>query len=187
MLEVECKFALVNPAEFAERIVRVLNATFVESIEQVDEYFDHRAHDFARTDEALRIRSVLRNGECVLVQLCYKGPRLDQQTKTRAELECELGLSANDRGQQCSLILKALGFSSEGIVAKQRDVFSFPWEHRDWCLAIDHVEGLGHFVELETLCEESDRIAATRTLQELAERLELGPSIRESYLELLFA
>ncbi len=93
MIEVECKFRAETVDVLLERIVRDLSAVFVESIEQVDEYFDHSAHDFERTDEALRIRRVLVAGVPKLVQLCYKGPRLDAHTKTRSELECELGLS----------------------------------------------------------------------------------------------
>lgn len=187
MIEVECKFRAETVDALLEQIGRDFGAVFVESIEQLDEYFDHSAHDFERTDEALRIRRVLIGGVPKVAQLCYKGPRLDAHTKTRAELECELGLSGADSSLRCGLILKALGFYSQGVVEKKRDVYSFQTVGRSWHLSIDRVTGLGTYVELETLCEESDRLIATDALQELAKSLNLGPSIRESYLELLFA
>lgn len=81
MYEVELKFRVDDPADLERRLVG-LAARFREPVEQVDRYFAHPSRDFARTDEALRLRRV---GDDVAVT--WKGPRVDAATKTRQELE----------------------------------------------------------------------------------------------------
>jgi predicted adenylyl cyclase CyaB len=64
--------------------------------------------------------------------------------------------------------------------------------HLDWQsaaveVAIDEVEGLGTFVELEQQVAAAGVEAARGRLLALAESLACGPSERRSYLELLLA
>ena len=73
-----------------------------------DRYFAHPSRDFARTDEALRLRRI---GEFNFIT--YKGPKLDATTKTRREIE--IGLAD---GQQAATdaaeLLAAIGFHHGG-------------------------------------------------------------------------
>ena len=82
--EVEQKFPLADAAE-AERKLVALGGPFSDPVEQVDRYFGHPARDFAKTDEALRIRRIGQEN-----RITYKGPKLDAATKTRRELELPL-------------------------------------------------------------------------------------------------
>ena len=87
------------------------------AIGQSDRYFAHPSRDFARTDEALRIRTV---GASSFVT--YKGPKIDVTTKTRRELELPLDPGDAD-GSQFAELLTALGFTPVAVVRKQRCPF----------------------------------------------------------------
>jgi adenylate cyclase class 2 len=52
-------------------------------------------------------------------------------------------------------------------------------------VALDDVEGLGAFVELELMAREDQLDAARAALSQLASQLQLAGSERRSYLELL--
>ena len=75
--EVELKFPVADLGAIEARLVE-LGTRFDEAVTQVDRYFAHPARDFARTDEALRIRQV--GNACYVT---YKGPKVDAATKTR--------------------------------------------------------------------------------------------------------
>ena len=57
MYEVEVKFPVADMPALERKLV-ALAGRFRETVEQVDRYFAHPARDFARTDEALRLRRV---------------------------------------------------------------------------------------------------------------------------------
>ncbi len=82
--EVEMKFPAADLAELESRLAG-LGATIAAPQSEVDVYFAHPARDFAKTDEALRIR---RKGS--LNFITYKGPKIDAATKTRREIELPL-------------------------------------------------------------------------------------------------
>ncbi len=86
--EVENKFKIANVTAMVRQLEE-LGAVFRPAIEQVDTYFQHPAHVFAQTDEALRIRRI---GTTNLIT--YKGPKIDQATKTRHEIELPLAAGA---------------------------------------------------------------------------------------------
>jgi adenylate cyclase class 2 len=177
-LEVEQKFVVADRGDL-ERRLQALAPGATHAQHQVDSYFAHPSRDFARTDEALRLRSV---GESNYIT--YKGPKLDTSTKTRREIELELP-AGRDSAEQSSELLKALGFTPVAEVRKRRDQMSVVWQDREVEVAMDSVEGLGNFVELEILATEADLDAARSTLLSLAEHLQLVNVERRSYLELL--
>ena len=82
--EVEQKFPVPDMAAVQKRLAELGAAVAAWQLE-VDLYFAHPAKDFARTDEALRIRTI---GTANYVT--YKGPKIDQTTKTREEIELPL-------------------------------------------------------------------------------------------------
>src|SRR5688572_23472145 len=83
-LEIEQKFPMDNAAEFLARVA-ALAAEELTEVEQSDTYYNHPAHDFRTTDEALRIR---RTHEGAVVT--YKGPKQQSEVKTRREIELVL-------------------------------------------------------------------------------------------------
>lgn len=176
--EVELKFPLADPGP----VVGLLAAWGVQPeqpLMQCDQYFGHPLRDFAKTDEAFRIRSV---GEINFAT--YKGPVVDSQTKSRREIEVGLECGAA-AALQFGEMLVMLGFRPVGTVRKKRVAYRFPWEGRNYEVALDDVESLGAFVEIETLADESQRNDARDGILNLAHRLGLpGTSERRSYLEM---
>jgi len=176
--EVEQKFRLADP----DRIATWLAARGVAlepAVLQVDEYFAHPARDFAATDEALRIRSV---GEQNWVT--YKGPKIDASTKTRRELE--LPIEPGQAGAaRFAELLTALGFSHVAAVRKRRRTATVPFQGCDVEVAVDNVEGVGQFCELEISADAAGLDAARAALAALAAEFGLTENERRSYLELL--
>lgn len=155
-------------------------ATLGPPVMQSDQYFAHPARDFARTDEALRIRTV---GGASFVT--YKGPKVDATTKTRHELELPLD-SSDEGGRKFGELLSALGFVPVAVVRKERRAFRLDSAGRRVEGAFDVVDGLGAFVELELSTDEAGLDEARRIVGALATELELGRGERRSYLEMLF-
>jgi adenylate cyclase class 2 len=77
-------------------------------------------------------------------------------------------------------ILSSLGFFLFAEVCKCRTKYSYG----DVIIALDEVEGLGSFLELEARGEADWGVQAKKVL-DLLKSLDLGESIRSSYLELL--
>jgi adenylate cyclase class 2 len=140
-------------------------------------YFAHPARDFARTDEALRIR---RAGSSAFVT--YKGPKIDATTKTRREID--LRLPRGDPPEAWADLLVALGFQPVAEVRKRRRKAHADWEGRRVEISLDDVDELGTFVELELVTDPDDVEAAKAVLASLAKHLSLSQSERRSYLEL---
>jgi adenylate cyclase class 2 len=181
MIEVEVKFAVPESLDLRAVLHSRFGLASGSCCEESDEYFQHPCRDFDVTDEALRIR---RSDQAVT--FTWKGPRLDLLTKSREEREITFE-SAEASEQEAGLraILMALGFTSAGRVHKRRELFSVPWQEQTVTLSFDQVTGLSPFVELEIVCEDSQRAAATSALLDLAASLNLNQSERRSYLELV--
>ncbi len=177
-LEVEQKFAAAD-LEGVERLMAAEGSAFAPPVAQVDRYYAHPVRDFAQTDEALRIRRV---GEANFVT--YKGPKLDPRTKTRREIELALQPGEDGFAQFASL-LEALGFRPVAEVRKQRRIARLQWQGFPLEVALDDVQAVGRFVELETAADPADAEAAKAALASLAGRLGLEANERRSYLELL--
>lgn len=177
-IEVEHKYRVADHAALQRQLI-ALGAAVGAPVIQVDTYFAHPARDFAVTDEALRIRCV---GDKSFIT--YKGAKLDSRTKTRREIELPLATEAAGAAAFTEL-LAALGFRRVREVRKERCSAEIDWQGQRVEIALDHVAGLGDFVELELIVEEPAVPAAQTALAALAQRLQLTDGERRSYLELL--
>ena len=191
MYEVEIKV----PAELAavrERL-RQVDAERVETRRQRDVYYDAPHREFAETDEALRVRHETvrpdgagsvpdgENPDDETARLTYKGPLLDDESKTRSEHEAGV-----DDPDAMAEILDGLGFEPAATVVKRREY----WAFREFTVALDDVDGVGEFIEIEREIREADAIDATReaaveSLSRLG--LDADEQVRTSYLGLLLA
>jgi len=175
MYEVELKVR-ADHGPVRERLAEI-GAERLGSVRQEDVYYDAPDRDFARTDEALRIRTETAEG--TETRLTYKGPLVDDESKTRTEAETAVADPTAMRE-----ILDGLGYEPAATVRKERARYAV-----DGCtVTLDAVEGLGAFVEAEL--EVDDGIDAARhRLEAVLESLGLDPSdgIRTSYLGLLLA
>ncbi len=201
MYEVEQKYPLADVPAVEAALAR-LGATWHRTAAQVDRYFNHPSRDFAVTDEALRLR---RTDDTLAIT--WKGPRLDATAKTRRELELMLAqaavpaaagteaavpAAAGEPAVQAALdrwteLLEALGFRQVREVAKRRRLATIVWQGAAIEIAIDHVAGLGDFVELELQADAAGIAAAAARVESLAQQLGCTNPERRSYLEMLLA
>ncbi|NPB00347.1 MAG: class IV adenylate cyclase [Crenarchaeota archaeon] len=178
MFEVEVKYRV--PEELYDKIVRELESKwkFMYEVEEHDIYLAHPCRNFAETDEALRIRTEKR-GNLHHIILTYKGPRIGGEGKTREELSTEVGDL-----ESCLKIFEKLGFRKVVEILKRRKVYS----KESYTLALDDVEGLGKFVEIECVTDSRDLVdECARNIKRLAAELGLDDSLieRRTYLELM--
>ncbi|QCW03828.1 class IV adenylate cyclase [Natrinema pallidum] len=177
MYEVEVKV----PADLAavrDRLAAI-EAQSRGSVVQVDTYYDAPHREFTETDEALRIRSERPDSGSADTRITYKGPLVDEESKTREELETAVG----DR-ETADAILTNLGFEAAATVRKERERFAL----EGYTVTLDSVDDVGEYVEVETdVADESDLEAARDGAYDVLERLELEPDdqLRTSYLGLL--
>jgi adenylate cyclase class 2 len=176
--EVELKFPIADADEITLQLL-ARGAQHGGVVRQSDLYFQHPCRDFRQTHEALRLRRT-DDG----VRITYKGPIVDTRTKMRREIELPVGRDPADVDQFHEL-LTILGFEPVRGVEKLRALYDLSWEGRTLELAVDAVDGLGTFLEIEAMAHGSDRDAARDAILRLAENLGLKNPERRSYLQLL--
>lgn len=173
MIEAEIKIPAVDLGGIGRRII-LEGGSFLGEKEQTDIYLSHPCRDMKARDEALRVR---RDGGAWRVT--FKGARLGGLSKRREEIE----FAVLD-GDKAIELFKRLGFSIFAVVRKRRREYELLGAK----VALDTVEGLGDFVEIEFLesgaegGEGKDKIIET-----VAQKLGLGMerSTTESYVEML--
>jgi adenylate cyclase class 2 len=176
--EVELKFPIADADEMTLQLL-ARGARRGGVVRQSDLYFQHPCRDFRQTHEALRLRKTVDG-----LRITYKGPIIDSRTKMRRELELPVGRDPGDFNQFREL-LTILGFEAVRGVEKTRAVYDLMWEGRQLELAVDAVDGLGTFLEIESMASDSDRDAARDAILQLAEKLGLKDPEKRSYLQLL--
>lgn len=176
MIEVEVK-AKINSFEEMENKLDKIGAIRSKKEFQEDIYFNSPIVDFAKTDEALRIRTT-REDENENIFITYKGPKIDQNSKTRKEIE--MGI---DDAEKCSGIFEEIGFVKVRTVRKNRQYY----EYENFEISLDDVEGLDPYMEIEIgLNDGEDYSQAQNKIFELFEILGITDGFeRTSYLELL--
>lgn len=178
MLEVELKFHLPDKAAACRELAR-FDVVWHDPEVQIDGYFNHPCRDFVQTDEAVRLRRI---GDQNVIT--YKGPKLDPATKTRREIE--LPISPGEEGlSRFGELLEVLGFRRVAEVRKTRTKGKLSWQGWEVEVALDQVENVGSFIELETQSEEANLPAAREAILALARELNLTHQERRGYLEML--
>ncbi|MGN1363613.1 MAG: class IV adenylate cyclase [Methanobrevibacter sp.] len=176
MIEVEAKAKIDDFNEIRNKIEN-LGAELIKIEHQEDIYFNSPIVDFANTDEALRIRETSTDTEHNLF-ITYKGPKIDKKSKTREEIEMEI-----EDKDKCRKIFEHLGFIEAREVIKDREIFKY----KNYELSLDHVKGLGPYMEIEILVKDgTDYNDAQTGLFDLFNKLGINDGFeRTSYLELL--
>ncbi len=146
---------------------------------EADHYFNAPDRDFARTDEALRLRRIGSAN-----RVTYKGPKRDAQTKTRTEIEVPLA-KGDQAAEDFSRLLTHLGYRPVAVVRKQRRIFHLNRAGFALEVCLDEVDDVGRYAELEIVAPEEQLAAARDVVMALAAEWGLGPTERRSYLELL--
>ncbi len=180
MLEIEQKFARADFAALERRLAE-WGAVPGEEHTEADHYFNAPDRDFARTDEAFRLRRV---GPANF--LTYKGPKRDPNVKIRTELEIPLP-DGDTAAAQFTQLLTHLGYRPVAVVRKHRRMFHLRRGGFDLTFCLDEVDELGRFAEVEIVAPEEQMAAARAVLAETAAALGLSDLERRSYLGLLLA
>ncbi len=178
MLEIEMKFAVDNLRQ-VEDMLRQQTTSEPEQRADADRYFNAPDRDFAKTDEALRLRSIGSKNF-----ITYKGPKIDAQTKTRTELELPLPEGPHVP-EQFGRLLQHLGYRFVAQVEKCRTIYHLRRAAFDLEVCLDDVRDVGTYVELEIVAPAEQLDAARAALLEVAGELGLTRSERRSYLQLL--
>ena len=176
MIEVEVKAKIDSFKEIEEKLEK-LGAEKSKHEFQEDIYFNSPVVDFAKTDEALRIRTTKQNDETNIF-ITYKGPKIDQKSKTRKEIE--MGI---EDSQKCAGIFEEIGFKKVRTEKKNRQYYKY----ENFEISLDDVEGLTPYMEIEVeLNDGEDYSEAQNSIFELFEELGITDGFeRTSYLELL--
>jgi adenylate cyclase class 2 len=180
MLEIEMKFAVDDFASVVATLTR-WNAAEAPAIEEADHYFNAPDRDFAKTDEAFRLRRIGDTN-----RITYKGPKQPGIAKTRAEIEIALATGRDTADQFCQLV-QQLGYRPTAIVRKRRTIFETTRDGFAMQICCNEVETLGSFVEVEIIAPPQDKPRAEAVLQAAAAELGLSRSERRSYLEMVLS
>jgi adenylate cyclase class 2 len=173
MIEVETKLKIDNIGHIEERVKELIGEYKGEKTE-IDIYFDHPDMQILSGGRALRVREA--DGK---YRLTYKGPKKDDETTSREEIE--IGIES---AMEMIKILDELGFYEICEVKKLRKTYLL----KDLIITLDNVADLGEFIEVEGKAsndrefeEKKDEIF--KFLKELG--LSTGAISQKSYLEML--
>lgn len=179
-IEVEVKIPI---EDFESVYLRLGEAGFVhtKTRKEEDVYFNSLYYDLKERDKALRIRrSIDLETKRRWAELNCKGPKLDTVSMSRKEVEIPI-----EDPDAMESILNEIGFLKvEHSVEKLRYYFT-----KDRVTAaLDRVEGLGDFLELEIM--EQGEAMQEQCLEEIEELMEtlgykMQNTVRRSYLSML--
>jgi adenylate cyclase class 2 len=173
MREIELKVRVSDLSPVRSRL-GTLHAEFMGKVHERDVYYNAPDRDFGITDEALRVR--YSSGTSTVT---YKGAKISGVAiKAREELSTRV-----ESGEVFEMILSGLGYTRTAVVAKWREYYGFAGSS----IALDEVEGLGSFVEIEIISgDEVEEVM--QMIEHIVKELGVeGERTLSSYLELLLA
>lgn len=171
-MELEAKFR-VSEIEAIKRSIESEDFDVAAKKHQVDHYYIVGETNAAGNRHYFRVREDKHTGESSL-----------DYHRVLSEFETEETEVSIERGADGREILALLGHEVECVVDKQRTEY----EHDGVLITIDHIDGLGDFVEIEmtgSLTEEKKQ-----QFDELIERFDLGDETRiknKGYPELIMS
>lgn len=162
MIEVEIKLKIDDKEKVLSKLIEM---GFVSNgiVTETDTYYDTKSGDIRQNDQALRIRTTTGTDTITprattgtdtstFCQLNFKDKKFDNKSMTRPEYETDISDPV-----AIEKILNSLGyFSVIPKVAKSRHQLSSKNIHA--CL--DTVDGLGEYLELESIVEEESMKAS---------------------------
>ena len=179
MIEVEIKLP-VKDKDSLENKLTAMGFVKGKLVRESDIYFNSENYDLRERDSALRIRTCEdAENESVVTTITYKGPKLDDVSMTRKEVETEV----SDASAFLE-IFKGMGFYPLAPVRKLRQYYHMG----EMTACVDRVEHLGDFLELEVLVsKEEERELALQQIEDVLKELghDKAETTRTSYLSML--
>ena len=173
MIEVETKLK-IDDIEHTEERIKELIGDYKGEKTEIDLYYDHPNIQILSGGRALRVRDA--GGK---YRLTYKGPKKDDVTTSRAEIE--IGIES---AREMIEILNELGFYEICEVKKLRKTYLL----KDLIITLDNVSDLGEFIEVEGKASNDDEFEEKKDeIFKLLKKLGLstGEISQRSYLEML--
>lgn len=176
MIEVEVKAKIDNFEDMRKKL-NDLGAIKTKEEFQEDIYFNSPIVDFAKTDEALRIRTT-KQGDEKHIFITYKGAKIDSESKTREEIEFGI-----EDSKKCAKTFEHIGFKKVRTVCKNREYYAY----KNFEISLDDIEGLDPYMEIEIGLEDgNDYKESQNSIFEVFKQLGITDGFeRTSYLELL--
>ena len=176
-MEIERKHKLPDN-DFSALKARLAELGFCEEKKkhQVDAYYlragqsDEDTH-FKIGDEAGYLR--LRH-DVAASAFSFDLKLVNEQNRSGIFGEYECSLNDKKSFDNCDEILKLIGFRRACVVDKMRE----GWRRGEFEIALDAVEGLGKFVEIEIIADEAEAKAALARVDAFAAELGLGTHTR---------
>ncbi len=168
IVEVELKVALPSDRvdSLRERLVAEGTRHRGPVVEE-DVFFDHPSREMVTLDQAFRLRRAGKR-----MELTFKGARVKGNLKSRPEHNVGV-----DRDP--TAMLESLGFFPAATLRKTRE----SWRMGDVEVTIDHIDGVGHFAEIEALVGGDEAGPAVEAAAADLGLLDLSP-VSDSYLEI---
>lgn len=157
--EVEQKYRIQNPGDIRRKL-KSLKARKISSGVESDEFYDEKNRLYQQRS-ILRLRQTAE-GKGLLT---FKGPRLKSRFKKRVEIQTAVDHKA------AQVILQLAGFECRARLQKRREEYRLGSAH----VTLDHLRGIGWFVEIE---------AAARQIPLIAKKLSLKSREDRSYLQM---
>jgi len=180
MLEIEMKFGVADFDTIEQRL-RQWGARAGEPLDEADHYFNAPDRDFARTDEAFRLRRIGADN-----RITYKGPKQGGPAKTRTEVELALESGPAAADAFCRLV-EHLGYRATAVVRKRRTPHHFDRDRFALEVCCDEVEQVGRFVEVEIVAPSDERARAEQVILAIVAELGLGTPEPRAYLQMVLA
>ena len=187
MVEVEVKLK-IDSVDLIEKKLVEIGFKKEQTLQEIDYYYNGVDRDFRQSGEALRLRlTESLDGSAVvadrpgdpLIQMTYKGPKLDNVSMSRVEHQVNI-----DDFETMQSILSSLGYKPVMPVMKlRRELFS-----EEMAACVDTVDGLGDYLELEIIVDtESQREDALNKISDVLSQLgySIGDTTTVSYLSML--
>ncbi|MGP8323559.1 MAG: class IV adenylate cyclase [Methanosarcinaceae archaeon] len=173
MIEVETKLK-IDSIDHKEERIKELKGEYKGEKTEIDLYFDHPNMQILSGGCALRVRDA--DG---VYRLTYKGPKKDDETTSRDEIE--IGIES---ASEMIKILDELGFYELCQVKKLRKTYHL----EDLVITLDDVDGLGEFIEIEGKASNDEEFKDKKDeVFKLLKKFGLssGEISQRSYLEML--
>lgn len=184
MVEVERKRRLPDDGAALAALLVDLGWRADEPVTEADTYYSRPDVDYMVTVECLRVR---RRGE--FAEITYKPPSTAATHRADdviSKVETNVVLAAAEQAGLADRLLESTGMRMLVRVEKHRTVYRHPCQP-DVAVSIDHVAGVGTFVETEVLSAEA--AAAAETVERMEK--ELGvlefPTVDLPYRDLALA
>lgn len=143
------------------------NATFIKEVDQKDEYFTTKFEDSTKEKYPYKWLSIRERGENKILNFKHFYPEKEEKHLYCDEYEVNI-----DNVDRMKKIFNELNIISFALIHKIRNTYIY--KNNKYEIALDRVENLGYFIEIEVKKIEMDIDEERKLLDEEAKKLNLN-------------